>query len=83
MEITSITISILALSISTAVAIWGWRRHRNIYDVERFLFFRKNQIDKSNNNNELRKKLNSGHYTILHTSEYGDCIELILGKIKK
>ena len=83
MEIASIIISIVALLVSAVVAMWGWWRHRNVYDIERTLFFRKNQIDKTNNNDALRKKLASGHYTILHTGEYGGYIELILGKIKK
>ncbi|MCK5122880.1 MAG: hypothetical protein KAQ87_01915 [Candidatus Pacebacteria bacterium] len=82
-ETISIFISTVALLVSVAVAMQGWWRHRNVYAIERKLFFRKNQIDKSNNNNELKKKLSSGHYTILHTGEYGGCIELILGKIKK
>ncbi len=83
MEITSIIISIIALFVSAAVAMWGWWKHRNIYDIERTLFFRNNQIDKTNNNDVLKRKLDSGHYTILHTGEYGGYIELILGKIKK
>jgi high-affinity Fe2+/Pb2+ permease len=83
MGIVSLIISIIALFVSAAFAMWGWWRHRNVYDIERALFFRKNQIDKINNNEALRKKLDSGHYTILHTGEYGGYIELILGKIKK
>lgn len=82
-DMASIVISIVALIVSSAVAMRGWCRHRNIYDIERILFFRNNQINKMNNNDDLKKKLNSGCFTILHTGEYGGYIELILGKIKK
>lgn len=83
MEILALGFSILSLVVVTLIAIKGWWRHRNIYDIERTLFFRKSQIDKTNNNNKLKEKLNSGKYTILHTGEYGGYIELILGKLKK
>ncbi len=83
MELASIVISIVALVVSVIVAVIGWWKNRNVYDVERMLFFRNNQIDKTNNNDKLKNKLTSGHYTILHTGEYGGYIELILGKIKR
>ncbi|MDD2785926.1 MAG: hypothetical protein PHS79_03470 [Patescibacteria group bacterium] len=79
----ALVVSIIALVASSAIAMWGWWKQRNVYDIERVLFFRNTQIDKINNNEELKQKLNSGHYTILHTGEYGGYIELILGRIKK
>lgn len=83
MEILALILSVLALIVSTAVAMWGWQRNRNIYDIERDLFFRQNETDESNHNFELRTKLRSGKYTILHTGQYGGYIEVILGKLKK
>lgn len=87
MELAALIVSIIAFVVSAAVAMWGWWRHRNVYDIERTLFFRQNEAKRSDQNSkhneELKKKLNSGHYTILHTGEYGGYIELILGKIKK
>lgn len=87
MEVVAILISIVALAISTIVAVWGWWRHRNIYGIERVLFFRQQEVNASSHNlksnEELRKKLSSGHYTILHTSEYGGYIELVIGRIKR
>jgi len=87
MEVAALTVSVIALFVSAAVAMWGWWRHRNVYDIERTLFFRQNEAKRSDQNSkhneELKKKLNSGHYTILHTGEYGGYIELILGRIKK
>ena len=81
MEYIALIISVLAIIISASVAIWGWWRHRNIYDIERHLYFRK--LKDTNDNKELKKKLNSGKYTVLHVGEYGGYIELILGKLKK
>lgn len=75
--ISTLIISIVALS----VAIKSWRKSRNIYDIERYLYFRKPKG--VNNNKRLKEKLNSGEYTILHSGEYGGYIELILGKLKK
>ena len=83
MEIIAIVISSIALIVSATIAVQGRWKNRNVYDIEHKYFFRKNQINKPNNNDELKEKLNSGHYTILHTGEYGGCIEIILGKIKK
>ena len=40
-----IFISVIALVVSVFVVILGWWRHRNVYDIERTLFFRKNQIE--------------------------------------
>jgi hypothetical protein len=83
MEIASLIISIIALSVLGYLTVLGWWRQRTVYDIERILFFREHQIDKQNNNNKLKEKLTSGHYTILYTNEYNGYIELILGKIKK
>lgn len=79
----TISVSTAALIVSVIIAIYGWWRQRNIYDVERVLFFRDSQINQANNNDALRNKLGSGHYTILHTQDYGGYIEFILGKIKR
>jgi hypothetical protein len=83
MELLALGLSIFSLIVATTIAVKGWWRHRNIYDIERTLFFRNPKTDKTNNNNKLREKLNSGEYTILHTGEYGGYIELIIGKLKK
>ena len=83
MELLALGFSIFSLAIAAIIAVKGWWRRRNIYDIERTLFFRKSQTDKTNNNDKLREKLNSGKYTILHTGEYGGYIELILGKLRK
>lgn len=82
-DVFTLTASLISLIISSVIASRGWWKQRNIYDIERIMFFKKSQIDKNNNNDELKLKLNSGHYTILHTGEYGGYIELILGKIRK
>ena len=83
LELLALGFSIFSLIVATVIAVKGWWKHRNIYDIERTLFFRKSQTDKTNNNDKLREKLNSGEYTILHTGEYGGYIELILGKLRK
>lgn len=57
MELASIIVSIVVLVVSVIVVVLGWWKNRNVYDVERMLFFRHNQIDKTNNNDKLKNKL--------------------------
>jgi len=85
MEIAAITISIIALLVSASIAMWGWWRHRNIYEVELFSYKNKQKRE------ELLTKLNSGKYTVLsshlnkHSSGMGyyDDFTVLIGKIKK
>ena len=77
MEIVSLILSLLAIIISTSVAMWGWWRHRNIYDVERLNYREKEQRKK------LKEKLNTGNFTVLSSSgDYPD-LDILIGKLKK
>lgn len=79
MDWISIIISVVALIVSSCVAMWGWWRHRNIYAIE-FFYCRSRQ-----DNPEVKEKLNSGKYTVL-SSNYDSGVRrfiVVLGRIKK
>ena len=77
-KILPVILSFIAIFLSYK----AWHKSRAIYGVERLLFFRKSDKHGQNNNDKLNKKLSSGKYTILHTQNYGNDVELILGKLK-
>lgn len=61
--------------------MWGWWRHRNIYDIEFEYIDQATYKDKQKH--PLRKKLNSGEYTILNSYYDSPHYTVVLGKIKK
>lgn len=79
LEITSLIFSVVALIISSGVAIKGWWRHRNIYELELFDFPGSMAISTK----EINEKLSSGDYTIMHTEKSETGYQILLGKIKK
>jgi hypothetical protein len=85
----AILISIMTLICSIGICIYTLRKSRVIYDVERMKFFinpgdsRSDEV--KNTDEELRKKLDTGKYTIitnykLHETGYNI---FVLGRIKK
>ncbi len=81
MEWLSLGLSIIAFITSTAVAKWGWWRHRNIYEIE--FEYCDPATYKDEKKNPLKTKLNSGGYTILNSYYDSPHYTVILGKIKK
>lgn len=77
LEILSVIISLGALYI----AIKSWQKSRAVYNLE-FHEFLQDKI-RDVGNKEIRKKLNSGNYTILHSDYRSGQYNILLGKIKK
>jgi FtsZ-interacting cell division protein ZipA len=77
LQIISIVVAIVALIVST----WSWRRSRNIYGIEHHAYYFSD--DNYPKNKELKEKLDSGNYTVLHTNLDGSYILVTLGQIKK
>ncbi|MDO8676468.1 MAG: hypothetical protein Q7K16_02350 [Candidatus Azambacteria bacterium] len=82
MEIAAIIISIVAFIVSTSVAMWGWWRHRNIYGIE-FEYIDQATYKDKPAKFPLKRKLNSGEYTILNSYYDSPHYTVVLGKIKK
>ena len=85
MELISLIFSVIALIISSVIAIKGWWKHRNIYKVELYEIRTSMTIDPQINPQvyELNEKLSSGKYTIMHTEKTASSYQILLGKIKK
>ncbi|MFA4833404.1 MAG: hypothetical protein WC619_00975 [Patescibacteria group bacterium] len=81
MEILSLIFSLLALIVSSFIAIKGWMRNRTIYNLEFHEFLPDKLRDVGNKT--IREKLNSGDYTILHANYTGAQYNVLLGKLKK
>jgi hypothetical protein len=81
MEILSLIFSVLALIISSIIAIKGWMKNRTIYNLE-FHEFLPDKI-REVGNKIIREKLNSGDYTILHADYRNAQYNILLGKLKK
>jgi hypothetical protein len=82
MEVLSLIISSLALIISSVIAIKGWAKHRTIYGLEYNSLF-PDKTRGEGGNEEIRKKLNSGEYTVLHAYYDRAQYNVLLGKLKK
>lgn len=89
LEVLAITISVISIIVSAAVAVFSWKRSRSIYGLERMKFAidpGDSRSDKEKQTDEeLLKKLKSGKYTIITTyalpnSGYN---VFVLGKLKK
>lgn len=74
-------LSLLFSSIAIFVALKSWQKSRSIYNLE-FVEFLPDKI-RDVGNKELRDKLNSGEYTILHADYRAAQYNLLIGKIKK
>lgn len=83
---------ILAIIVTVIVAIYSWSKSRVIYDIQRMKFAHKpgdqRTTAEKEQDEELRKMLNSGKWTMLFhydlgpiTNEHCNCI--VLGKVKK
>ena len=81
MEILSFIFSLLAFVVSSIIAIKSWMKNRNIYNLE-FCEFLPDKI-REPGNIEIRDKLNSGDYTILHAEYRHGGYNILLGKLKK
>lgn len=79
LSIISIIVSFCALSISSIIAIKGWMKNRNIYDLEFYEFFPEKIRDVGNK--IIREKLNSGNFMILHVEFRDAQYNVLLGKI--
>jgi len=82
-ELTSLVFSVLALIISSGIAIKGWWRHRNIYKVELHEIRTDMLTNPMFQTYEINEKLSSGNYTIMHTEKNSSGYQILLGKIKK
>lgn len=92
MEIIALTISIVALVVSAAIAIYSWQKSRAIYDVQRMKFAFDPGLsrtdDEVRHDEEFRKLLHTGKWTIITSYDLGkkdkehyNCF--VLGKVKK
>ena len=82
-ELTSLFFSVIALIISSGIAIKSWWRHRNIYKVELHEIKTDMLTDPMFQTYEINEKLSSGNYTIMHTEKITSGYQILLGKIKK
>ena len=77
LEIVSLLVSLGALF----VALKSWKKNRAIYNLEFHEFLPDKLRDVGNK--EIREKLSSGDYTILHTDYRSAQYNVLLGKLKK
>lgn len=83
LELTSLFISVVALIISSGIAIKSWWRQRNIYKVELHEIRTDMLTPSVLQTNEINEKLSSGKYTIMHAEKNSSGYQILLGKIKK
>jgi hypothetical protein len=82
-EFASLSFSVVALVISSGIAIKGWWMHRNIYGVDLCEINSSITVDPMFRTSEINKKLSSGNYTIMHTEKTASGYNILIGKIKK
>jgi len=76
-------IAIIISFISVIVAIYSWHKNRAIYDIEVENCYLGNAANK-HKNNQLRDKMKSGKYAVLHVTEnINGHTRVIIGKIRK
>lgn len=80
MELVALFFSVVALIISSGIAIKSWWRHRNIYKVE---LYKIETTYPYMQTYDINEKLSSGDYTIMHTEKDPSGYHILLGKIKK
>jgi len=85
-EAITISLSFVALIISGISAYFAyisWHKSKAIYDIEVKLLWVGN-VDRHKINEELKKKIKTGNYTILHVTENnGGYVRVVIGKIKE
>lgn len=85
-ETLSLLFSFSALIISSIIAIRGWIRNRNIYDIEHhsFSIYPIEGVDSKDleDYQEFKKRINSGKYTVIHAYYDQPEYNVLLGRIK-